>query len=414
MNPLYNAGISLYRSAAIVASLRSPKVRRMLDGQSRALDILRERREAVAPGGFDVWFHAASLGEFEQARPVIERIKGDTPGKTILLTFFSPSGYDVRHNYPMADAVVYLPFDTPKRVHAFIDAAAPRTAIFVKYEFWGNYLTELHRRQIPTYIISAIFRRRQRFFRRTSGTMWRRLLQCYTHLYVQDDNSLHLLNGIGINNVTVAGDTRFDRVTDIMRSRIEVPAVAQFASGTKFTLICGSSWPADEECYIPWLKAHPDVRAVIAPHEFDSQRLACLRKKLGHGTALLSELADAPASDVRYLIVDCFGLLSSIYRYGNAAYVGGGFGAGIHNLNEAAVYNLPVIFGPNNKKFKEAAGLVECGGGFCISTSGECGHILTDLLQDHDKARKAGIKAGDYIRAHIGASDIIYNDLFKH
>lgn len=413
MNPLYNAGISLYGFAARLVALRSPKVRRMLDGQARTIATLQERRTKAAPGGFDVWFHAASLGEFEQARPLIERIKRETPEKTVLLTFFSPSGYDVRHDYQLADAVVYLPFDTPRRVRRFLDAAAPRMAIFVKYEFWGNYLTELHRRGIPTYIISAIFRRRQRFFRRTSGAMWRQLLRCYNHLYVQDANSRRLLGSIGITDVTVAGDTRFDRVTDIMRSRTDIPEVAQFTAGSPFTLIAGSSWPADEDCYIPWLKDNPEVRAIIAPHEFDDCRLAALRNRLGDGATLLSEYNAAPSADARYLIIDCFGLLCSIYRYGNAAYIGGGFGAGIHNLNEAAVYDIPVVFGPNNKKFKEAAGLAECGGGFCVTSPVQCSAVLTSLKQESAAASKAGHAAGEYIRAHIGASEIIYNDLFK-
>lgn len=414
MNPLYNAGIALFKGALSLASLRSPKIKEMRRGQRETLKDLETTRRRVAPEGFDLWFHAASLGEFEQGRPLMERLKREHPELKILLTFFSPSGYRVRHNYSGADAVYYLPIDTPRDVRAFLDAAAPRRAFFIKYEFWGNYLTELHRREIPTYIISAIFRPGQRFFRRGGGT-FRRMLRCFDHLYVQDENSRQLLASIGIDKVTVAGDTRFDRVTDIRKAARELPEVlAAFIAGSPFTVVAGSSWEPDEDILIPWLEKHPEARLVIAPHEFDERRLARLLERLGSSARLLSQLKspeDLPTG-CRAVIVDSFGLLSSLYRVASAAIVGGGFGAGIHNINEAAVYSIPVIIGPKHEKFKEAADLIAAGGAFEVHDARSLAAVLDNLAGDSDARHAAGRAAGDYIARSVGATDIIYNDLF--
>lgn len=425
MNPLYNAAIKLYAGAVRVASLSSVKARHMLKGQAGTMERLAGFRRDYAPDGFDVWFHAASLGEFEQARPLIDRLKAGNPDTKILVSFFSPSGYEVRCNYPGV-AVVYLPFDSPSSVKSFLDIAKPRMAVFVKYEFWGNYLSELERRGIDTYIISAIFRPGQIFFRNTGGTMFRRMLGKFKRLYVQDERSRLLLKGIGIENVTVAGDTRFDRVTEVRANARELPDIDCFMSAQPdaFTLVAGSSWPKDEEMYFPWLKAHPDVRAIIAPHEFDTDRLSDLHRSLGHEESmLLSEFkrmySDSPeyalkrAKSLRYLIIDCFGLLSSLYRYADAAYVGGGFGVSIHNINEAAVYGIPVVFGPNHKKFNEAAALIGCGAAFCVHSKDETAKILDNLHDDRSSCIRAGAAADNYIRSNIGASDIIMKDLFN-
>lgn len=417
MNPLYNTGIHALSLGARIGALKSEKISKMLRGQAETLAALERRRQEVAPDGFDVWFHAASLGEFEQARPIIERLRREHPDKKLLLTFFSPSGYEIRRNYDCVDSVAYLPFDTPRRVRAFLDAARPKMAIFAKYEFWGNYLEELNRRKVPTYIISSIFRKGQRFFVPWGG-MFRKMLGFYDHLYVQDDNSRRLLAGIGINNVTVAGDTRFDRVTDIMNKSHKVAEIERFVENSDFTLVAGSSWPQDEEIYITWLKSRPQVKAIIAPHEFDRARLEALRHRLGESkTRLLSEITGEhpvkPLNDtVKYVIVDCFGLLSSLYRYGDAAIIGGGFGNGIHNLNEAAVYDIPVIFGPNHSKFREASKLLELGGGFCYTDRTSLNKALDRLVDNRDALRAAGKAAGDFIRRSIGATDIIYADLF--
>ena len=415
MTPLYNAGIQLYRAAAHIAATRSRKVATMIGGQRATLKSLRAERMRVAPEGYDLWLHAASLGEFEQGRPLMERFRREHPEARILLSFFSPSGYEIRKNYSVADTVVYLPFDTPAAAHAFIDAAAPKCAVFVKYEFWGNYITRLRKLGIPVYLISAIFRPGQIFFR-PWGSDFRRILHSYSHLFVQDSESAILLDGIGVRNVTVAGDTRFDRVTDIMAARKELPEVESFCSDATFTLVIGSSWQPDEDVYIDWLHAHPEVKAICAPHEFDSARLDTLIHRFGPGAMLYSRfMAERPdPASVRYLIVDCFGLLSSIYRFADAAVIGGGFGAGIHNLNEAAVYGIPVLFGPRHGKFKEATDLIAKGGGFEMTDTAFGRAILDRLLADKDARRRAGKAAADYIHASIGATDKIYNAIFAH
>lgn len=421
MNPLYNTGIRLYAAGAKIASWRSVKVHKMLRGQSRTLATLR-RRLGNRPGC--IWFHASSLGEFEQGRPMIERLRREHPDKPILLSFFSPSGFEVKKNYPFADAVVYLPFDTPHRVKKFLDTARPSMAIFIKYEFWGNYLQELRRRGIPTYIISSIFRPGQRFFRSVGG-MFRKMLRCFDHIYVQDERSRRLLKLIGVENVTVAGDTRFDRVTDVMRTTVDIPGFPEFGSNARLRFIAGSSWEADEDIYVSWLNSHLDVAFIIAPHEFNETRLEALRNRFNCPVALLSEWtreikrANLPAGQlpehlkqVRGLIIDSFGKLSSLYRYADLAYIGGGFGAGIHNLNEAAVYGIPVIFGPNHSKFKEATDLIECGGGFSIASVADFYETIDALTATRAQLEQAGAAAGQYIRENLGATDRIYADLF--
>ncbi len=414
MNIFYNAAIRLYSIAARVAAVRSQKVSKMIAGQKKAV---ADIEAALGADGCDVWIHASSLGEFEQARPLIERIRGEMPEKKILLTFYSPSGYEVRHNYPMVDCVAYLPFDMLKKVRAFLDAARPRMAIMVKYEFWGSCLSELKRRGIPTYIISAIFRPSQPFFKSWGG-MFRNMLRCFDHLYVQDEASRKLLDGIGVRNVTVNGDTRFDRVSQIMKSTFSIPAVESFVSDAAFTLIAGSSWPEDEDRYIPWLNANASkgVKAIIAPHEFDGDRLKALLGRFDGHAVLLSEIensADSRYEGKRVIIVDSFGKLSSLYRYGDVAYIGGGFGAGIHNINEAAVYGMPVVFGPKYAKFKEANDLIELGGADSISDASGCAAVLDKYLSSASSIKKAGDTAGAYIRRNIGATDKIYNDLFS-
>lgn len=418
MSIFYNTGIALYELAAKCASLRSRKVQKMLRGQRKTLDIIRRKL-----GGRTgcIWVHASSLGEFEQGRPLIERLRREHPEKLILLSFFSPSGYEVRKNFPLVDAVVYLPFDKPANVRRFLDAVQPSMAVFIKYEFWNNYLGELKRRGIPAYIISAIFRPGQRFFQ-PGMELFRKPLRCFTHLYVQDERSRELLAGIGLDNVTVAGDTRFDRVTDVMRSRVEIPGFPGFAEKFGKVFIAGSSWCADELVYVPWLNSHPETAFIIAPHEFNEMRLEALRNHLNGKVLLLSEWirevkangGSIPgwAADVRGIIVDSFGKLSSLYRFADVAYIGGGFGAGIHNLNEAAVYGMPVIFGPNHSKFKEAGDLIERDGGFCISGSEEFNAIADRLMGDSEALKKAGDAAGKYIRENLGATDVIYKDLF--
>ncbi len=414
MSILYTAGIRAYTALLHVASLRNRKARLMLRGRRETLGRIRAVRR---PGERWVWVHAASLGEFEQGRPLMERIASEHSDVKIALTFYSPSGYEVRKNYAGAHLVAYLPADTPGAMRRFIDALDPELAVMVKYEFWGNCLRELRRRDIPVLLISAIFRESQLFFRPWGG-WYRRMLRCFSHIFVQDESSRRLLEGVGVTDVTVAGDTRFDRVTDIMRTVKDIPALDALTAGrSRFTMIFGSSWEADEEVYFPWLRARGgEVKGVIAPHEFDASRLEGMREALSPlKTLLLSEIADDPgrAAEADVLIIDCFGLLSSAYAYASVAYVGGGFGAGIHNINEAAVYGIPVIYGPRHAKFLEARELAEVGGGFSID-SRESFERLTDArtgLLNTAVRNKAGAAAGAYIRSKLGATDKIYSTL---
>ena len=422
MNPLYNTGIRLYGGVVrLIGSLGHRKAGLMMRGQSSTMEALR-RFDAGSPEGAErIWIHAASLGEFEQGRPLIEWIRRERPGARILLSFFSPSGYEVRKNYAAADCVVYLPFDTPRAAREFVAVVRPSMAVFVKYEFWGNYLTALSRAGVPVYIISAIFRDGQIFFRPYGG-MFRRMLGCFTRLFVQDEKSRTLLQGIGVKpeRITVAGDTRFDRVTDTLRAAREVPEVEQWLDATggrdRFTLVAGSSWGPDEDVYFPWLAAHPEVRAIIAPHEFDSARLEAMRNRLGADVTLLhSELQGATPERIaaaRYLIIDCFGLLASLYRFATLAYVGGGFGVGIHSVTEAAVFSVPVIFGPNYGKFREARGLIAATGAFSVDSPRAFDTIATRMLKDTRRRDDAGKAAGKYIADNVGATDTITRIIF--
>lgn len=384
----------------------------MCQGQRQTADVLRRR---IQPGQRYVWFHAASLGEFEQGRPLIEKIKAQYPEYKILLTFFSPSGYEVRKNYPLADVVCYLPFDTRRRVREFLDLAKPAIAIFIKYEFWANYLFELKRRQIPTYIISAIFRREQPFFR-WYGTPFRALLHCYTHLYIQDNTSAQLLKQVGIDgNVTVTGDTRYDRVWEIRCAAKEIPEVESLLQDTDGkrirTLVAGSSWPQDEEILIPYFNSQPELKLIIAPHEIHEEHLRSIEAMLKRPALRLSAARGKDLRNYSCLIIDCFGLLSSVYRYGEIAYIGGGFGVGIHNTLEAAVYDIPVLFGPEYRKFREACDLVECGGGFAVHNRDEFTAKMDELLSQPDHLKAAGKASGDLVRRNLGATEKILEGL---
>lgn len=408
MDFLYNTGISLYKLGARVASLKNHKAKQMLDGQARTLDYLKER---LTPGTRYIWIHAASLGEFEQGRPLIEMIKAKQPDAHIVLSFFSPSGYEVRKGYNMVDAVVYLPFDLPENVDKFINLVNPQMAIFIKYEFWGNYLKALKRRGIPTYLVSAIFRPGQVFFKPWGG-MFREVLSCFTTMFVQNAASRTLLNKIGFNNVEVAGDTRFDRVADVRNAAKDFPVVERFVSNSKFTLVAGSSWQPDEDIIVPYFNSHPGMKLILAPHEFDKERLDALLAKFKRPVSLYSCASADEMEQCDALVVDCFGILSSLYRYGQVAYVGGGFGAGIHNVNEAAVYGMPVVFGPNHKKFREATDLIACGGGFAIDGDEAFAKVMDKMLSNKAFLEKSGTIADKYIQSHLGATDFVYANIF--
>ncbi len=334
-----------------LAALRNHKARLMIDGQKRTFDLLRA---TLNPENKNIWIHASSLGEFEQGRPLIERIKSENPDAHIVLSFFSPSGYEVRKNYDKVDVVCYLPFDVPSEVRKFIDLVNPSMAIFVKYEFWGNYLSELKRRAIPTYIISSIFREGQIFFRPWGG-MFRDMLRCFTRIFVQNEESRQLLKTINIDNVEVAGDTRFDRVADVRGAAKEFPIIESFVANSSFTLVMGSSWQPDEDIVMPYFNEHPNMKLIVAPHEFDVARLSAIVGKTRRKAGLYSATSAENAAELDCLVIDCFGILSSLYRYGQMAYIGGGFGAGIHNINEAAVYGIARVRRPDGQDAQQSS-----------------------------------------------------------
>ena len=404
---MYSLIIHLYAFFIELISPFHKKARLMRLGQWKTNGILREKIDRNAKY---IWFHASSLGEFEQGRPLIEKIKAEHPEYKILLTFFSPSGYEVRKNYGGADVVCYLPFDTPYRVKKFLDLSKPVMAIFIKYEFWDNYLSELKRRNIPVYIVSAIFRKEQLFFKWYGG-MYRKVLSYFTHIFVQDDASRELLSKYGVTNVSVFGDTRFDRVQDVYKNTKQVPMVDLFVnnnrSDNQLTMVAGSSWQQDEEVYLNYFNEHPELKLIIAPHEIHKDHLMHIELMLKRPSIRLSEATEKDIKGKSCLIVDSFGLLSSIYRYGDLAYIGGGFGAGIHNVLEAAVYGMPVIFGPKYQKFKEARDLLQVGGAFSITDEKTFESKMEELSTYRDLLEAAGAAAGDFVKSNIGATNRI-------
>jgi len=372
-------------------------------GQHQAFALLKEK---IEPDTRYVWFHAASLGEFEQGRPVIEQLKREKPETKILLTFFSPSGYEIRKNYAGADIVSYLPLDVPGNAWYFVNLVKPSKAIFIKYEFWPNYLLALQAENIPVVSISAIFRPEQVFFK-DYGKWYKKLLLTFQHIFVQDKFSKELLQAHGINNVTVAGDTRFDRVYDLYQQAKQLPLIEEFVKGAEKVIVAGSTWPKDEELLVQYLRLHPDVKLIMAPHEVHNSHIAEISKLLDGKFVRYSDATAENVKSTNCLVVDIIGILSSIYRYANVTYIGGGFGVGIHNTLEAAVYGLPVVFGTNYQKFREARELIAVGGAFSISNYVTL-EAQFDLLQ---KDNSAGKIAGEYVKSNTGATEMILKQL---
>ena len=401
---IYNLGIHIYQLGVKLAALFSDKPAKMVKGHREVFGLLESKIDRNARY---IWFHAASLGEFEQGGPLIERIRKDYPQYKILQTFFSPSGYEVRKNYDGADIVCYLPFDTPSNVRKFIDLVNPCMVFFVKYEFWQNYLNELHKRSIPVYSVSSIFRPGQVFFR-WYGKSYQQVLKTFAHLFVQNQESKKLLAGIGVNNTTVVGDTRFDRVLDICAAAKQLPLVQKF-KGDALTFVAGSSWGPDEDIFIKYFNAHPEMKLIIAPHVVNDSHMKEIMAKLNRPCIRYTQATEENVQQADCLIIDCYGLLSSIYRYGEISYIGGGFGVGIHNVLEAAVYGIPVIFGPNNKKFREAQHLLANKGGFEINGYEDFETLMDKFLADEAYLKQFGKSAGDYVKNNSGAMEKIMN-----
>ena len=444
---MYNIAIYIYLIGVAIGSLFNKKIKKMWRGEREAVDLLKEK---VDPTAKYVWFHAASLGEFEQGRPLIEQLRATHPEYKILLTFFSPSGYEVRKNYEGADIVCYLPLDTIRNARRFLRAVHPVMAFFIKYEFWYNYLHILRHRGVPVYSVSSIFRPGQVFFK-WYGRNYAKVLRCITHFFVQNEVSLKLLKGIGIDEATVVGDTRFDRVLQIKEQSKELPIVEAFkgingkgsackeelsedackkeisedackkelsedackeelsengSKGCK-VFVAGSSWQPDEDIFIRFFNDHPDWKLIIAPHVIGEDHLSYILDKLQMKAVRYTQATEQSAAEARCLIIDCFGLLSTIYRYGEIAYVGGGFGVGIHNVPEAAVWGVPVLFGPNNKRFQEAQDLLACKGSFEVTDYDSFNTIISRLISDDKFRHQCGEASANYVKSRSGATDII-------
>lgn len=411
---IYNIVIYFVLWGIAIASLFNEKVHKMWRGEREAFKILKQK---VDPNAKYIWFHAASLGEFEQGRPLMERIRKDYPQYKILLTFYSPSGYEVRKNYEGADIICYMPVDTRLNAIRFLRLVRPVMAFFIKYEFWSNFLHILKHRNIPTYSVSSIFREDQVFFK-WYGRSYAGVLKCFTRFFVQNEESKRLLEGIGITAVDVVGDTRFDRVLQIKEAAKQLPICEAFRTGVASSqsadvphhdfkvFVAGSSWPPDENIFIPFFNEHKDWRLLIAPHVIAVEHLKLILSLIkGKKVVRYTQTTPEEAAEADVLIIDCFGLLSSMYNYGDVAYIGGGFGVGIHNTLEAAVWNMPVIFGPNNKKFQEAQGLLNSGGGFEINTYEDFSGLMSSLMNEETFLKQAGDKAGTFVAHLAGATD---------
>jgi 3-deoxy-D-manno-octulosonic-acid transferase len=403
---LYSASVGLYHLAVRCAALWNPKAKAWVKGREGLWARLGSERDALRGC---LWMHCASVGEFEQGRPVLEAIKAQRPDLPVLLTFFSPSGYEARKDYPLATHVDYLPPDSAANAHRLVELIAPRASIFVKYEFWYHHLHALKARSVPTFLVSAIFRKNQPFFTWYGGA-WRDMLTCYTHIFTQDEGSRALLGGIDVKNVSVGGDTRFDRVMAIVAADEELPLARAVMQAGGSVLVCGSTWPKDERLLLDALQgARATPRILIAPHELEKEHLASIDRDFPEPLMTWSAFgSDATApqfSNARTLLVDRIGLLARLYKYADVAYVGGGFGDGIHSLLEAAAWGKPVIFGPKHTKFAEAQGLIDAGGGFEVRNAEELRTVLDRLLGDKIALARASQAAGKYVRDRVGATE---------
>ena len=404
---MYHFIMYLIQAGVAIASLFNEKVRKMWKGERECFSILKQK---VDPAAKYAWFHAASLGEFEQGRPIMERLRREHPEYKILLTFFSPSGYEVRKNYEGADLICYMPIDTVGNARRFLRLVRPSVAFFIKYEFWYNFLHILKHRNVPTYSVSSIFRPNQVFFR-WYGRNYGRVLRCFTKFFVQNEVSMQLLESIGITDAEITGDTRFDRVLQIKEAARQLPVVERFIGTAPHVFVAGSSWPPDEDIFLRYFNGeHAGWKLIIAPHVIGEDHLKTILQAAGGLKAVRytdceKDMAKADGADI--LIVDCFGLLSSIYRYGTVAYVGGGFGVGIHNLPEAAVWDIPVFFGPNNQRFQEAQELKKNGGGMEISSYDDFAEMMDHLAAHPEELAQRGHAAGQYVKGSAGATEKI-------
>lgn len=403
---LYNLVISIAGFFLKIAALFSPKIKLFTEGRKNVFAILEEK---IKPSDKTIWFHSASLGEYEQGLPVIEKIKEKYPSHKIIVTFFSPSGYEVRKNNTVADTTVYLPLDTKSNAKKFLKLVHPELAFFIKYEFWLNYLKELETSQTPTYLVSGIFRDNQMFFKWYGG-FYRKALKAFTYFFVQNESSKEKIEAIGFHNVIVSGDTRFDRVNAILKRDNTLDFIESFKNNAP-AIVIGSSWPKDEALIAEYINQAPeDVKFIIAPHNIKAEQIASLKSQITKSTVLFSEKKDLDLSDFNVFIIDTVGLLTKIYSYGTIAYVGGGFGnPGIHNILEPATFGIPIVIGPNYSNFAEATQLVGLGGCIVISNKEELKQNLDRLLADKAFLEEKSRICKTYIQDNKGATNTIMN-----
>lgn len=405
---LYNICIALYAQIAKIIALWNPKAKQWVDGRK---DIFEHMARKINKADKVIWLHVASLGEFEQGRPIIEQIRKEHPEYKILLTFFSPSGYEIRKNYEGADYIFYLPIDTPLNVKRFLDIAHPEIAIFVKYEFWLNYLYELKARNVRTFVISAIFRADSVFFK-WYGSRWRQALDSYEQIFVQNEESQALLHRIGFDNVIIAGDTRFDRVATIAQAAKKIDIVERFKADSRL-FVAGSTWGPDEDILQELINSNPDIKFVIAPHEMNEGRISKIIESTTGGAVRYTQCNEQTTFDgTQVLILDTVGILSSVYGYALWSYIGGGFGVGIHNTLEAATFALPIAFGPNYKKFKEARDMVALGVATKVESAEELQRWFTPLRDNEQTLRHVSTTAKEYTSKHQGATSLIMRIVF--
>ncbi|NDI99300.1 3-deoxy-D-manno-octulosonic acid transferase [Flavobacterium sp. LaA7.5] len=404
---LYNLLIHIVAPILKITALFNPKMKLFIEGRKTVFSTLAEK---IQPSDKVIWFHAASLGEYEQGLPIMEKIKEKHPSHKILVTFFSPSGYEVRKNTKDADTVVYLPLDTKANAKKFMDLAHPELVFFIKYEFWANYLNEIKKRNIEAYLISGLFRENQLFFKWYGG-FYRNALKAFNHLFVQYESSKKLLQGIGFSNVTVSGDTRYDRVSRILERDNTLPFIEEFING-KTTIVFGSSWQKDEAMFTDFINKSGEVKFIIAPHTIGESHINDLQNAITKKTVLFSEMESKNLADYDVFIVNTIGILGKIYSYADAAYVGGGFGtAGLHNILEPAAFGIPIIIGPNHQKFPEAVALVQMGGCIVVNNKPEMEETLSLLAYDEVYRTEKGHIAGTFVSMNRGAVNTIMHKI---
>ena len=402
MRILYTLGIRFYALAIKLASITNKKAAQWVEGRKNWKNKLQNAGNLEGC----IWFHCASLGEFEQGRPLLEKLKSQYPQKPILLTFFSPSGYSIRKDYPLADYICYLPIDTPGNARRFMEIVKPDLVIFVKYEVWHNFFEEIARRKTPLLLISAIFRKDQIYFK-PYGKWFRKALNRIYEIYTQNEESVDLLKEIGINHASLTGDTRFDRVIEIAENSRDIAELKTFTQG-HITIVAGSTWPADEALLAKYASANPEIRWIIAPHEIHKDHINAILEKFPNGIKW-SEKEKLNSQNT--LVIDSIGLLSTLYKYGNIAYVGGGFGSGIHNTLEPAVYGIPILFGPAFEKFKEASDLESIDAAKPVKSYEDLEKILNTLITQKEIREKMGSNAGHYVSENAGATNKILADI---